>query len=107
MAKVLVAGVGMIPFAKPGNSPSYDEMGAAAGALALKDAGIDYAFVRQAYAGYVYGDSTCGQKALSPRHDRHPGGQRQQQLFDRIDGTVPGASGRGQRCGRLRAGARL
>lgn len=64
MAKVLVAGVGMIPFAKPGNSAPYDEMGATAGALALKDAGIDYAFVRQAYAGYVYGDSTCGQKAL-------------------------------------------
>lgn len=64
MAKVLVAGVGMIPFAKPGNSAPYDEMGAAAGALALKDAGIDYAQVRQAYAGYVYGDSTCGQKAL-------------------------------------------
>jgi sterol carrier protein 2 len=64
MAKVLVAGVGMIPFAKPGSSAPYDEMGAAAGALALRDAGIDYALVRQAYAGYVYGDSTCGQKAL-------------------------------------------
>lgn len=64
MAKVLVAGVGMIPFAKPGQSAPYDEMGAAAGALALKDAGIDYALVHQAYAGYVYGDSTCGQKAL-------------------------------------------
>jgi sterol carrier protein 2 len=64
MAKVLVAGVGMIPFAKPGNSAPYDEMGATAAALALKDGGIDYAFVRQAYAGYVYGDSTCGQKAL-------------------------------------------
>lgn len=64
MAKVLVAGVGMIPFAKPGSSAPYDEMGAAAGALALKDAGIDYGHVRQAYAGYVYGDSTCGQKAL-------------------------------------------
>jgi sterol carrier protein 2 len=64
MAKVLVAGVGMIPFAKPGNSAPYDEMGAAAGELALKDAGIDYGHVRQAYAGYVYGDSTCGQKAL-------------------------------------------
>lgn len=64
MAQVLVAGVGMIPFAKPGQSAPYDEMGAAAGALALKDAGIDYAHVRQAYAGYVYGDSTCGQKAL-------------------------------------------
>jgi acetyl-CoA acetyltransferase len=64
MAKVLVAGVGMIPFAKPGGSAPYDEMGAGAGRLALQDAGIDYAFVQQAYAGYVYGDSTCGQKAL-------------------------------------------
>lgn len=64
MAKVLVAGVGMIPFAKPGSSAPYDEMGAAAGQLALKDAGLDYARVQQAYAGYVYGDSTCGQKAL-------------------------------------------
>lgn len=64
MAKVLVAGVGMIPFAKPGNSAPYDEMGAAAGALALKDARLDYGHVQQAYAGYVYGDSTCGQKAL-------------------------------------------
>lgn len=64
MAQVLVAGVGMIPFAKPGNSAPYDEMGAAAGQLALQDAGIDYGHVQQAYAGYVYGDSTCGQKAL-------------------------------------------
>lgn len=64
MAKVLVAGVGMIPFAKPGSSAPYDEMGAAAGQLALKDAGLEYGAVQQAYAGYVYGDSTCGQKAL-------------------------------------------
>ncbi len=64
MAKVLVAGVGMIPFAKPGSSAPYDEMGAAATRLALKDAGIGYDAVQQAYAGYVYGDSTCGQKAL-------------------------------------------
>ncbi|WP_300297704.1 lipid-transfer protein [Ferrovibrio sp.] len=64
MAKVFVAGVGMIPFAKPGSSKAYDEMGAAAGQLALKDAGIGYDAVQQAYAGYVYGDSTCGQKAL-------------------------------------------
>lgn len=64
MAKVFVAGVGMIPFAKPGSSLPYDEMGAAAGQLALKDAGLDYAAVQQAYAGYVYGDSTSGQKAL-------------------------------------------
>lgn len=64
MRKTLVAGVGMIPFAKPGASAPYDEMGAAATALALKDAGVDYDVIEQAYVGYVYGDSTSGQKAL-------------------------------------------
>jgi len=64
MRKTIVAGVGMIPFAKPGASAPYDEMGAQAAALALKDAGIDYDVIEQAYVGYVYGDSTCGQKAL-------------------------------------------
>ncbi len=64
MSKTLVAGVGMIPFAKPGASAPYDEMGAQATTLALKDAGIDYGQIQQAYVGYVYGDSTCGQKAL-------------------------------------------
>jgi acetyl-CoA acetyltransferase len=62
--KVLVAGVGMIPFAKPGASLSYTEMGAEAVRRALADAGIGYEHVQEAYAGYVYGDSTCGQTAL-------------------------------------------
>jgi acetyl-CoA acetyltransferase len=62
--KVFVAGVGMIPFKKPGTSEPYDVMGAGAVRQALADAGVDYADVQQAYAGYVYGDSTCGQKAL-------------------------------------------
>lgn len=62
--KVLVAGVGMIPFAKPGASLPYYEMGAQAARLALADARIDYGLVQQAYTGYVYGDSTCGQRAL-------------------------------------------
>jgi sterol carrier protein 2 len=62
--KVIVAGVGMIPFVKPGQNLPYDVMGAEAGRLALADAGIAYGQVQQAYAGYVYGDSTCGQKAL-------------------------------------------
>ncbi len=61
---VYVAGVGMIPFTKPGTSESYDVMGAAAASEALADAGIGYAAVEQAYAGYVYGDSTAGQKTL-------------------------------------------
>jgi acetyl-CoA acetyltransferase len=62
--KVFVAGVGMIPFKKPGTSEPYDVMGEQAVRMALADAGLDYADVQQAYAGYVYGDSTCGQKAL-------------------------------------------
>ena len=62
--KVLVAGVGMIPFAKPGASPSYTDMGAEAARRALADAGVSYDLVQEAYVGYVYGDSTCGQTAL-------------------------------------------
>ena len=61
---VFVTGVGMIPFAKPGASAPYDQMGALATRQALEDAGIDYADIEQAYVGYVYGDSTSGQKAL-------------------------------------------
>lgn len=64
MAKPLVAGVGMIPFTKPGQSESWDTMGAEAARLALRDAGVPYTDVGQAYVGYVYGDSTCGQSAL-------------------------------------------
>jgi sterol carrier protein 2 len=63
---VIVAGVGMIPFSKPGASAPYHEMGAAAGRMALADAGIGYDLVQQAYAGYVYGDSTSGQRAIYP-----------------------------------------
>jgi sterol carrier protein 2 len=65
-SRVVVAGVGMIPFAKPGASAPYYEMGAEAGRRALADAGIGYDAVQQAYAGYVYGDSTSGQKAIYP-----------------------------------------
>jgi acetyl-CoA acetyltransferase len=62
--QVFVAGVGMVPFAKPGASEPYDAMGAAAALDALADAGVAYPDVQQAYVGYVYGDSTAGQKAL-------------------------------------------
>jgi acetyl-CoA acetyltransferase len=61
---VVVAGVGMIPFKKPGASGTYVEMGAEAARMALADAGVAYDMVQQAYVGYVYGDSTCGQAAL-------------------------------------------
>lgn len=62
--RVCVAGVGMVPFAKPGRSESYDVMGAKAVRAALADSGLEYAAVQQAYAGWVYGDSTSGQAAL-------------------------------------------
>lgn len=64
MGKVYVAGVGMIPFVKPGTSADYSDMGAEAVRLALADARLGYQNVQQAYAGYVYGDSTSGQRAL-------------------------------------------
>ena len=62
--RVKVAGVGMIPFTKPGASDDYPVMGETAARLALEDAGISYKDVQQAYVGYVYGDSTSGQAAL-------------------------------------------
>jgi sterol carrier protein 2 len=62
--RVLVAGVGMVPFATPSKSDSYDVLAEGAVRAALADAGVGLADVRQAYAGYVYGDSTSGQNAL-------------------------------------------
>jgi sterol carrier protein 2 len=63
-ARVRVVGVGMIPFTTPKHSESYDVMGVKAAAAALSDSGLAYDQVQQAYVGYVYGDSTCGQAAL-------------------------------------------
>ena len=64
MTKVRIAGVGMIPFTKPGQSEDWDVMAEKAIRLALKDAGIGYDKVQQAYAGFVYADSTAGQSAI-------------------------------------------
>lgn len=61
---VNVLGVGMTPFKTPRNADPYTVMGAAAGHLALEDAAIPYAAVEQAYVGYVYGDSTAGQRVI-------------------------------------------
>ncbi|MBY0466140.1 MAG: lipid-transfer protein, partial [Burkholderiales bacterium] len=61
---VCVVGVGMTPFAKPGAHEPYPVMAAAAVRDALTDAGLVYADMQQAYVGYVYGDSTAGQRAL-------------------------------------------
>ncbi len=64
MAKANIIGVGMIPFKKPGQQEPYEIMASTAVLHALEDAGIDYREIEQAYASYVYGDSTCGQTAL-------------------------------------------
>ena len=62
--KVNVIGVGMTKFAKPGASEEYNVMAAKAIRAALEDAKVSFDQVEQAYAGYVYGDSTCGQRAV-------------------------------------------
>ncbi|MEH7246887.1 lipid-transfer protein [Neobacillus niacini] len=59
-----VIGVSMVKFEKPGKNEPYEIMASKAITGALKDAGIDLSQVDQAYASYVYGDSTCGQTAL-------------------------------------------
>lgn len=61
---VFVLGVGMIPFTKPGSGDPYHLMGARAITAALHDVGVGYDKVQQVYAGYVYGDSCAGQRAV-------------------------------------------
>ncbi|XP_053394747.1 sterol carrier protein 2-like isoform X3 [Mercenaria mercenaria] len=66
MRKVYVVGVGMTKFEKPGRRENFDypDMAKEAGTKALEDAGLSYDAIEQACVGYVYGDSTCGQRAL-------------------------------------------
>lgn len=61
---VVVAGVGMIPFATPSRSATYDVMGQSAIRAALSDAGLGIGDIQAAFAGYVYADSAAGQTAL-------------------------------------------
>ena len=63
--RTFVIGVGMTKFDKPGTKEGdYPEWAKEAGDRALADAGVPYDAVEQAYAGYCYGDSTCGQRAI-------------------------------------------
>lgn len=62
--RVFVVGVGMTNFLKPGGSKDYPELAKEAITKALADASLPYEAVEQAAVGYVYGDSTCGQRAL-------------------------------------------
>ncbi|MEU3011616.1 lipid-transfer protein [Nocardia asteroides] len=69
--RVFVVGVGMTKFEKPGRRLNddgsvwdYPDMARESGTKALADAGISYDEVQQAYVGYVYGESTSGQRAV-------------------------------------------
>src|SRR3954471_17418263 len=63
--RTFVIGVGMTKFDKPGSKEGdYPDWAREAGEKALADAGIGYEQVEQAFAGYCYGDSTYGQRAL-------------------------------------------
>ncbi|XP_063606565.1 sterol carrier protein 2-like [Penaeus indicus] len=64
--RVFVVGVGMTKFEKPGRREDfgYPQMVKESVGKALADAKLSYDKVQQATIGYVYGDSTCGQRAL-------------------------------------------
>ncbi|MBE0458896.1 lipid-transfer protein [Pseudoalteromonas prydzensis] len=64
MSHVIVAGVGMTKFQKPGKHQPYRLMAANAINMAVKDAGISARQIEQAFAAYIYGDSTSGQHAF-------------------------------------------
>jgi acetyl-CoA acyltransferase len=63
--RTFVVGVGMTKFEKPGSTEwDYPDMAREAGTKALEDAGVSYDRIQQAYVGYVYGESTSGQRAV-------------------------------------------
>jgi len=66
--KVLVIGVGMTKFEKPGRREDFDypDMVAESVTNALSDAKLNYTHIQQAVVGYVDGESCCGQRALYP-----------------------------------------
>uniref|UniRef100_UPI0035640DD7 thiolase family protein n=1 Tax=Paraconexibacter sp. TaxID=2949640 RepID=UPI0035640DD7 len=63
--RTFVIGVGMTKFDKPGTKGGdYPDWAREAGEKALEDAGVPYSSVQAAYAGYCFGDSTYGQRAV-------------------------------------------
>jgi len=62
--KVVVCGVGMIPFRKPGESIPYELMVSGATTAALNNCDLSYDDIDQAFCSYVYGDSCAGQAGL-------------------------------------------
>lgn len=56
----------MTKFIKPGRdeNPDYPELCKTAVGRALRDANISFEKIESAAVGYVYGDSTCGNRAI-------------------------------------------
>jgi sterol carrier protein 2 len=59
---IKVVGVGMTPFTSPRAGVPYTESGPQAIRAALSDAGVDYGDIDEVFAGYIYGDTCCGQR---------------------------------------------
>jgi sterol carrier protein 2 len=63
--RVFVVGNGMTKFMRPGkHSLDYHDLSEIAIRRALRDAGIPFTDIQQAFCGYVYGDSCSGQRAV-------------------------------------------
>jgi acetyl-CoA acyltransferase len=64
--RVFVIGVGMTDFVKPSARPNWDypDMVREAGSQALEDARVPYGRVEHVTAGYCFGDTAAGQRAV-------------------------------------------
>jgi acetyl-CoA acyltransferase len=64
--RVFIVGVGMTKFEKPGSRPDWDypDMAKESGTNALEDAGISFDLIDEAHVGFMYGESTSGQRAV-------------------------------------------
>ena len=63
--RTFVIGVGMTRFEKPGTKDGdYPDWAVEAATKALADARVEYAAIGQVYAGYCFGDSSYGQRAV-------------------------------------------
>lgn len=64
MGNAVIAGVGMVKFAKPGVQEPYRVMAAESIRLAMKDAGVDARDIKQALASFIFEGSGAGQHAI-------------------------------------------
>ena len=64
--RVFVIGVGLTDFVKPSARPDWDypEMVCEAVSASLEDSGVAYEQIEQVAAGYCFGDTTAGQRAI-------------------------------------------